>query len=73
MGDLEKFMHEGESGLPVLVKAGLIPVQFETIHPFLEGNGRLGIAGEITGRPRHRLFVYEGFLKILNEGTEPLR
>lgn len=42
MGDLEKFFHEDQSGLPVLVKAGLAHVQFETIHPFLDGNGRVG-------------------------------
>ncbi|MFQ5563940.1 MAG: Fic family protein [Parvularculaceae bacterium] len=42
MSDLEAFLHEGESGLPVIVKAGLAHVQFETIHPFLDGNGRLG-------------------------------
>ena len=39
---LEEFMHEDRSRLPALVKAGLIHVQFETIHPFLDGNGRIG-------------------------------
>ena len=39
---LERFMHEKESKLPALVKAGLLHVQFETIHPFLDGNGRIG-------------------------------
>lgn len=42
MSCLEKFIHEDESGLPLLVKAGLIHAQFESIHPFLDGNGRLG-------------------------------
>lgn len=42
LGDLEAFLHETDSGLPVLLKAGLVHVQFETIHPFLDGNGRLG-------------------------------
>lgn len=42
MSDLELFLHETSSGLPTLIKAGLAHVQFETIHPFLDGNGRLG-------------------------------
>lgn len=42
MADLERFLHETDSGLPVLVKTALAHVQFETIHPFLDGNGRLG-------------------------------
>lgn len=42
MGDLEQFLHAPTSEMPVLVKAGLTHVQFETIHPFLDGNGRLG-------------------------------
>jgi cell filamentation protein, protein adenylyltransferase len=42
MSDLEHFLHEDESGLPPVVKAALAHVQFETIHPFLDGNGRLG-------------------------------
>jgi len=38
----ENFIHADTPGLPPLIKAGLLHVQFETIHPFLDGNGRLG-------------------------------
>ncbi len=42
MGELELFLHEEYREIPPLVKAGLTHVQFETIHPFLDGNGRVG-------------------------------
>jgi len=42
MAALERFLHAEDDGLPVLVRAGLAHVQFETIHPFLDGNGRVG-------------------------------
>ena len=42
MGNLETFIHDMKSVTPVLLKAAISHVQFETIHPFLDGNGRLG-------------------------------
>jgi Fic family protein len=41
LGDFEKYLHADDS-LPPLVRAGLLHVQFETIHPYLDGNGRIG-------------------------------
>lgn len=54
MGDFEKFLH---SDTPALVKAALAHLQFETIHPFLDGNGRIGRL-LIT-----LLFCHEGVLR----------
>jgi len=42
LNSFERFLHDDKHKLPILVEAGLIHVQFETIHPFLDGNGRLG-------------------------------
>ena len=42
MGALEKFLHNDPVKTPILVKAALAHAQFETIHPFLDGNGRVG-------------------------------
>src|SRR3989440_1622369 len=42
LDSFERFLHDEKHKLPILVEAGLIHVQFETIHPFLDGNGRLG-------------------------------
>lgn len=42
LGAFELFLHDETVRLPVLIKAALAHVQFETIHPFLDGNGRLG-------------------------------
>ena len=44
LADLERFIHQADTHdtLPPLVRIGLVHVQFETIHPFLDGNGRIG-------------------------------
>lgn len=42
MASLEQFIHSTDDGMPVLLRAGLVHAQFESIHPFLDGNGRIG-------------------------------
>ncbi|ODU10964.1 MAG: cell filamentation protein Fic [Rubrivivax sp. SCN 71-131] len=42
LADLERFIHDPEPALPPLVRVALVHLQFETIHPFLDGNGRIG-------------------------------
>ena len=68
LGDLERFIHEPKPRLPALVRVGLAHVQFETIHPFLDGNGRIGrllIAAlmEQWGLQREPLMYLSGYLK----------
>jgi Fic family protein len=42
LDQFEKFLHDGAEEFPPLVQAGMLHIQFESIHPFLDGNGRLG-------------------------------
>lgn len=66
MGALEQFIHTEDTPYAVLLKAALVHVQFETIHPFLDGNGRIGrllIAfilhhGAVLARPLLYLSLY---------------
>ena len=68
LGDLEKFIHAENGDLPPLVKIALVHAQFETIHPFLDGNGRIGrllIAAllEHWGLLAEPLMYLSGYLK----------
>ena len=68
LADLEKFIHAENGDLPPLVKIALVHAQFETIHPFLDGNGRIGrllIAAllEHWGLLAEPLMYLSGYLK----------
>jgi Fic family protein len=68
LGDLERFIHATSPTLPPLVKIALAHAQFETIHPFLDGNGRIGrllIAAllEHWGLLTEPLMYLSGYLK----------
>jgi Fic family protein len=57
LNDWEKYLHDADPKLPLLVRCALMHYQFETIHPFLDGNGRIG-----------RLFI---ILYLVNLGRLP--
>lgn len=68
LSELERFIHYDNSKLPPLVKIALVHAQFETIHPFLDGNGRIGrmlIAAllESWGLLGEPLMYLSGYLK----------
>ena len=68
LADMERFIHDEAPELPPLVKVALIHAQFETIHPFLDGNGRIGrllIAAlfEHWGLLSEPLMYLSGYLK----------
>jgi len=68
LGDMERFIHGSNTDLPPMIKVALIHAQFETIHPFLDGNGRIGrllIAAllEHWGLLTEPLMYLSGYLK----------
>ena len=68
LADMERFIHGSATNLPPMIKAALIHAQFETIHPFLDGNGRIGrllIAAlfEHWGLLSEPLMYLSGYLK----------
>lgn len=68
LADMERFIHDDGTELPAMVRVALIHAQFETIHPFLDGNGRIGrllIAAlfEYWGLLAEPLMYLSGYLK----------
>lgn len=78
MGELEKFLHRSDD-IPMIIKIGLVHAQFETIHPFLDGNGRVGrlliafllTESEILSKPV--LYLSHYFKRLRTEYYERLQ
>jgi Fic family protein len=77
MADLERFLHEPAERVSVLVKTALAHVQFESIHPFLDGNGRVGRLLSVLHEPllylslylkSHRAHYYDLLQRVRMEG-----
>jgi DNA-binding Lrp family transcriptional regulator len=71
---LPVFQHLPTSPILAIASAAeKIGISFPAVSNSVEHLEQFGILKEITGRQRSRLFVYDGYLSILGEGTEPLR
>lgn len=74
MCELRVFQHAQTNPiLSIQTTAKRIGLSFPTVTASVEHLQKLGVLREITGKQRRRLFVYEAYMKILNEGTEPIR
>jgi Fic family protein len=71
---LRVFLHAQTNPiLSIQATAQKVGFSFPTVNASVHQLQTLGVLREITGKQRRRLFMYEDYLKILNEGTEPLR
>ena len=63
------------SRMPVCTVARLAKstkLTLPTVLKALDALAELGVVQEVTGKQRHRIYHYDGYMKVLNEGTEPL-
>lgn len=75
---MEKFIHSDDA-MPTIIKAGLIHAQFETIHPFLDGNGRTGkwasesataVLPKLYGQPIVNVSVIQNWTGFTRAGAQ---
>jgi Fic family protein len=70
LADLERLLH-AEDDTPFLVKVGLAHAQFETIHPFLDGNGRVGrLLITLLLREEDRTRITDGIVRVAGNGLK---